>query len=235
MMIKNLDGSKIIALLHELDSSIKAPCRIVICGGAAAILGYGLKRYTGDIDILEPSPKSQIFHAIVKDISENHGLDPNWINDSVKGFIDCLSPDFQKRLAPLDADFKNLEAFILSKPDFITMKICAWREADRQDITSIGISEADISIINKNLAHYEKLRPDKAQKAHMVLSELGIHKTKELKAHEVSNLSELILFYSQQTLKTPSIEDIRKWKEQIEDGATPGAVASTIANMKRTK
>ena len=57
-MTKNLNGLKIISLLKDLDRSIAEPCRIVICGGAAAIVGYGIKRITGDIDILEPFPES---------------------------------------------------------------------------------------------------------------------------------------------------------------------------------
>lgn len=148
-MSKILNESIIISLLRELDNNIHKPCRIVICGGAAAIIGYGLKRLTGDIDILEPSPKSAAFYNVVKDLSEIHGLDPKWINDGVKGFVDYLTPDFQKRLIPLTADFKRLEVFIISKPDFITMKICAWRESDKNDVVTVGISKEDVDVISQ--------------------------------------------------------------------------------------
>jgi hypothetical protein len=139
-MTKNLNGSKIISLLKELDRHMAEPCRIIICGGAAAIIGYGMKRLTGDIDILEPFPKRASFYEAVKDLSRSHGLDPKWINDGVKGFLDDLSPDFQKRLLPLNEEFEKLHVFIISKPDLITMKICAWREADKEDIEALGIS-----------------------------------------------------------------------------------------------
>jgi hypothetical protein len=76
IMTKNLNGSRIVALLKELDSHVAEPCRIIICGGAAAIVGYGMKRLTGDIDILEPIPKSESFYKAVKDLSKSHGLDP---------------------------------------------------------------------------------------------------------------------------------------------------------------
>jgi hypothetical protein len=152
-MTKNLNGSEIVSLLQDLDRNIAEPCRIIICGGAAAIVGYGMKRLTGDIDILEPCPKSESFYKGVKDLSESHGLDPKWINDGIKGFVDCLSQDYQERLIPLSSGFVNLEVFIISKPDFITMKICAWREADKQDVTAIGISKEDLPIIHANLAY----------------------------------------------------------------------------------
>ena len=45
-MTKNLSGSKIISLLKELDRHVTEPCRIIICGGAAAIVGYGMNRFT---------------------------------------------------------------------------------------------------------------------------------------------------------------------------------------------
>ncbi len=83
-MTKNLNGSKIISLLKDLDRLVAEPCRIIICGGAAAIVGYGMKRLTGDIDILEPFPKSDSFYKAVKDLSKSHGLDPKWINDGAK-------------------------------------------------------------------------------------------------------------------------------------------------------
>ncbi|MBN1982708.1 MAG: hypothetical protein JW795_14335 [Chitinivibrionales bacterium] len=57
-MNKNFDQFKILSLLQELDRRLKKTCQIIICGGAAAIIGYGLNRTTGDIDILEPLPKN---------------------------------------------------------------------------------------------------------------------------------------------------------------------------------
>jgi hypothetical protein len=48
-------------LLKGLDNHVAEPCRIIICGEAAAIVGYGMKRLTGDIDTLEPVPKSDSF------------------------------------------------------------------------------------------------------------------------------------------------------------------------------
>lgn len=60
------------------------------------------------------------------------------------------------------------------------MKICAWREADKADIEALGISHEDLKVINSNLAHVEKHSPDRAHKAHLVLSELGAQELKIL-------------------------------------------------------
>ena len=232
-MLKDLNKSRIISLLQELDRNIKEPCRVIICGGAAAIVGYGMKRLTGDIDILEPYPKSESFYRAVKNLSEIHGLDPKWINDAVKGFVDCLSPDYVKRLIPLRVDFSNLEVFIIGKPDFITMKICAWREADSEDVKALGISKEDLSIINANLAYVARKDPDRAHKAQLVLSELGARELRILKPEEVSSLAELIQFYRQHKNKEASIEEIRKWKNEIEGGVKPSFLAKSISQSKR--
>jgi len=204
-----------------------------ICGGAAAIVGYGMKRLTGDIDILEPCPKSESFYRAVKDLSESHGLDPKWINDGTKGFVDYLSPDYQKRLMPLSAGFANLDVFIIGKPDFITMKICAWREADKEDVKALGISKEDLTIINANLAYVAKHSPDRAHKAHLVLSELGVQEVRSLKAEDVSSLAELIQFYRQHEKKEASIEEIRKWKYEIGRGLKPSFLAKSISEGKQ--
>jgi hypothetical protein len=71
-MTKSLNGSKVISLLKELDRHVAEPCRIIICGGAAAIVGYGMKRFTGDIDILEPFPKR---NSLAQSISEGQQIE----------------------------------------------------------------------------------------------------------------------------------------------------------------
>lgn len=231
-MDKSFNGSKIIALLMELDQNITQPCSVVLCGGAAAIIGYGLKRLTGDIDILEPFPKNRDFYASVEKLLKNKGLDPRAINDGAKGFIDYLHPDFRKRVVPLKAGLKNLDIYIISKADFITMKICAWRETDMQDVKSIGITRDDCAIINENLLYLARHSPDKAQKAQLVLSEIGIQISPKLTAENVTTLAELIQFYSDCTGNDASLEQIRAWKNEISSGIKYGFLTRQIENKR---
>ncbi|MDD5673248.1 MAG: DUF6036 family nucleotidyltransferase [Chitinivibrionales bacterium] len=229
---KSLNSKSIISLLHELDGLLKEPCRIIICGGAAAIVAYGLKRLTGDIDTFEHDPKTTDFFQEVKKIGEKHGLDPRWLNEGAKGYSDYLSPDFINRLVPIKHGFKKLDIFAISKPDFITMKICAWRESDKEDIKSLGVTKKDIAVIQENLAYLEKLQPAITAKAFHVLSELGLFKTKLLKSDQVKTLSELILFHNQQKGHDPEIETIRKWQNKINSGTSAGTIAQTITQSK---
>ena len=229
-MDKLFNGSKIISLLMELDQCITQPCSIILCGGAAAIIGYGLRRHTGDIDIFEPTPKNREFYRSVEKLLKKKGLDPNAINDGAKGFTDYLHPDYRKRVIPLEAGFSNLDVSVISKADFITMKICAWRETDMQDVRSIGITRDDLAIINENLRYLARHSPDKAQKAQLVLSEIGVQISPELKPQNITTLAELIQFYSNYTGTEATLEQIREWKNEISSGVKPGFLAREIEN-----
>ena len=43
---------ELIAFLHEVDELLTAPATIEVIGGAAALLAYGAKRPTKDVDCL---------------------------------------------------------------------------------------------------------------------------------------------------------------------------------------
>jgi len=230
-----LSGEKIISLLHELGALIKEPCRIIICGGAAAIVAHGLKRLTGDIDTFEPIPKVHDFYAKIKKIEEEHGLDAAWFNEGAKGYIDCLSANFKKRLISVDKGFNHLEVFAISKPDLITMKICAWRESDKDDIQSLGVGPEDLKIIAENIAHMRVLKPETADKAERVLGELGLVKMEPISAEKVSNLAELIQFYKEQTGRDALLEEIRTWKDRVSDGLRFSSLAKSLVKSKTEK
>jgi hypothetical protein len=232
-MKQQLDESQIVSILKELDSRLDEHFKIIICGGAAAIVGYGLKRFTGDIDIMEPSPKTEEFFSTVRKILEGRGLDPTSINDAAKGYADLLTPDFQNRLIPLEEGFRRLQVLIISKADFITMKLCAWREADALDIRAIGISKEDLPVIRANLAHVATHSPDKSQKAYLVLSELGVLNPQALEQEKISTLSELILFYNQNQKQDPSLELIRSWRNRMDAGEKPAAIAISLVTSKQ--
>ena len=58
---------------------------IIITGGAAMCLVHSARDMTKDIDALY-EPKSEI-NRLVEKIANEHGLPHNWLNDSVKGFM----------------------------------------------------------------------------------------------------------------------------------------------------
>jgi hypothetical protein len=58
---------------------------VIVTGGAAMCLVHSARDATKDIDALY-EPKSEI-NALAKSIAGEDGLPPDWLNDSVKGFM----------------------------------------------------------------------------------------------------------------------------------------------------
>jgi hypothetical protein len=231
-MNKNLNKTIIISLLHKLDALTQVPCRIIIGGGAAAIIGYGLNRVTGDIDIFEPIPKNSEIYSNIKKISKDMELDPKWMNDGTKGFITCLAPSFIKRLIPLNEKFKTIEVYLISKADFLTLKLSRWDESDKDDVKILGIEKEDLGIIAENLLNMDTYRPDQAQKIHFALMELGIEPQILLQANQITSLAELVMF-SQQQGADPEINTILEWKDKIKNGEKPQDIAGFIINKDK--
>jgi hypothetical protein len=217
-MNKKFDEKEIIRLLHELDDYIDEPCKIVICGGAAIIAGFGVERTTGDIDALVVDPKNKSFSESVKLVAENNDLNHDWLNDGAKGYIDNLQPSYKRRLIMVNENFKNLHVFFIGKADLITMKICAWRESDKKDIDALGVNQEDLRVIKENIEHLSKIDSSTAYKAHLVLSELNLIPSRSLRATEVKTLAELAQFFTQQQNKEPTMVQIVSWKAQVDKG-----------------
>jgi len=63
---------------------------ILITGGAALTLIFDARTTTQDIDALfRPSEEMR---TIIKRIADDHDLDYDWLNDSVKGFLTVEAP-----------------------------------------------------------------------------------------------------------------------------------------------
>lgn len=83
-----LDASGVRALFEELSARLKAAglsAQLFVVGGAAMALAYDHDRVTRDVDALF-FPASQV-RRIAEEMSADHGLEPDWLNDAAKGFL----------------------------------------------------------------------------------------------------------------------------------------------------
>lgn len=110
-------------------------------------MAFGGSRDTQDVDVIAPIPLTMQLKEKVKEVAEQLGEDPNWLNDSCKGFADYFAPDWEKRLIPINLGFKKLKIHSLGKPELILLKLKASRAKDIEDVKTIGISKEDIPII----------------------------------------------------------------------------------------
>lgn len=83
-----LDADGVRALFAELSDRLAATgvaAQLFVVGGAAMALAYDRDRLTRDVDALFiPAPEVR---QIAEEMSEPHGLEPDWLNDAAKGFL----------------------------------------------------------------------------------------------------------------------------------------------------
>jgi hypothetical protein len=135
--------------LGQISDELKARDvhgEIILTGGAAMRLVHVSQDMTKDIDALY-EPKDDI-NFIVRNIAYDEELPEDWLNDSVKGFIE---PNAQiEDLISLS----NLRVLTVSTAYLLAMKMMSSRfgEKDKEDIQvlvkKLGIRTADEAIDN---------------------------------------------------------------------------------------
>jgi len=126
--------NELIFALKELDRYVENSIEIVIIGGAAMVLYYGSTRATSDIDTLVSQGRFQEIRMGIMKVSEKLDLPENWLNESAKGFVDILPPDFVDYLISIPLETKYLKLYVLGLAEQTAMKIVALRERDLADL-----------------------------------------------------------------------------------------------------
>lgn len=150
-----LAKDKIIHLFHSLNSKLKERKingEIFLVGGAAMCLVFDARQSTKDVDAIFAPTK--FIRDFVKEIAEEEGLDEDWLNDSVKGFV-VESEDKQDILV-----LSNLTVSAPSAQYMFAMKAISSRydSYDLDDLRTL-IKVLEISDINQALEIVEKYYP----------------------------------------------------------------------------
>lgn len=85
---EELDADRLRELFQELSDRLAErgqQAQLFVVGGAAMALEYDGGRVTRDVDaVFAPGPEVR---QLAEELSAAHGLEPDWINDAVKGFM----------------------------------------------------------------------------------------------------------------------------------------------------
>lgn len=121
----SLDAKDVHALFGELSDTLGANgtrAQLFVVGGAAMALVYDHSRTTRDVDALfVPTP--EVRRAAEK-VGAAHGLEPDWLNDAVKGF---LPGDDAHPLTVFESE--SLIVQVPSPQYLLAMKLYAARDA----------------------------------------------------------------------------------------------------------
>lgn len=130
-----LDRPVLLSLLEALAvelSSAGVRGEMFIVGGAAMALAYNTRRTTRDVDAVF-EPKTAIYQAAER-VATERGLDPDWLNDAVKGFLPGHDPG-----ASVLFERPGLAVRVASPRYLLAMKVMAARvERDEDDIARLA-------------------------------------------------------------------------------------------------
>jgi len=145
---------------------------IIITGGAAMCLAHSARDATKDIDALY-EPKSEI-NVLVEKIASEYGLPPNWLNDSVKGFMNesVETADFMR--------FGCLKISVVTPEYLLAMKLMSSR-VEGQDYCDIKFllrklnirTFEDAELIIKRFFPLSRILPKTGYVIENFLEELG--------------------------------------------------------------
>ena len=152
-----MDKQEILKNLHRLNEELalkKIEGEICVFGGAFMVLTYNSRKSTKDIDAVF-APKNEFYQA-VRSLSDRYNLNPDWLNDSVKGFI---YSDFEKHLY---LELSNLKILTPAPEYILVMKLMADREDsyDEQDIKTL-LQELNIKDSKQVLDLLDTIVPEK--------------------------------------------------------------------------
>jgi hypothetical protein len=126
-----LSRESIVGLLHELNDELGrrgAKADLFLVGGAALALAYDATRATRDLDaVFLPA---EVVREAAFTLAERHGLQSDWLNDAVKGFLPGPDPAATRYF-----EDDHLTVDVASAEYLLAMKLFASRvEADAEDI-----------------------------------------------------------------------------------------------------
>lgn len=157
----------------KLDKHLHKTTRIIVGGGAALVVAYGVPISTQDVDGVPDRSSMELseFKKEVRAVGRELGISQDWLNDYFSTFLFVLPPDYGTRLITI---FKgeNLEACALGKEDLLIMKCFAGREKDIPHARILIKKGADLKIVDGRISELMGKHVPGAQKASDFLSDL---------------------------------------------------------------
>ena len=134
MSREQLNQDKLMDLFEELNTRLASKNlrgEIVLSGGSVLVLVLKARPRTKDVDaIWEPK---EVIHKLAVEIAEEHGINPDWLNDGVKGWISSIPEKkvFHK--------YSNLTIYHADLRYLLAMKCLAARPdaLDREDVKTL--------------------------------------------------------------------------------------------------
>lgn len=160
-----LDGPLMREALRRLDGHLDAPLRLVIGGGGAMILAYGIPLHTQDVDAFPVQPgQLASIQEKARLVAAELDIEPDWLNSHFETFTFALPSDYASRLREVYRG-SWLRADALGPEDLLVMKCMAGRDKDRPHARKLMREARDLDVVDRRLSELAEKGIAKASQA----------------------------------------------------------------------
>jgi len=161
-----LEPDQLRAAFAALDARLDRAVTLVVGGGSAMMLAYGLRVRTTDVDAYPRDGSFEALRPALLAVARELGLAPDWVNPWFETFAYVLPADYGDRLRPL-FDGERLAVRALGVEDLLVMKCFAGREKDVAHARALLRRKPgpDLGIVERRLQELADRRVKGAQDA----------------------------------------------------------------------
>jgi hypothetical protein len=145
-----LTAAQLTVAFQALDRLLTRPTVLIVGGGTAMMLGYGLPVRTMDVDAYPRDGSLDEIMPAVREVAKAHGLPPDWINPWFETFAYVLPPDYGARLRPVFRG-ERLTVTVLGVEDLLVMKCFAGREKDVGHARALLRRDPDLGLVERRI------------------------------------------------------------------------------------
>jgi len=142
-----LDLATLRAAFRALDARIEAPVTLVVGGGSAMMLAYGLPVRTRDVDAYTATGHLDDLAPVLRDVARELGLSSDWLNPYFETYTHVLPSDYGSRLREVFAG-ERLRVMALGVEDLLIMKCFAGREKDVGHARALLKKGPDLALVD---------------------------------------------------------------------------------------
>ena len=144
---------------------------LIMGGGGAMILAHGFPQGTTDIDAIPKGVSPEVLSELVREVAQELGIAPDWLNPYFSTFSHTLPHDYQLRLKNVFKG-KYLSVEALGKEEMLIMKCFAHRAKDRPHARALIKGKVDLDLVFARIEELKKKKIPGAEVALAFLEEL---------------------------------------------------------------
>jgi hypothetical protein len=151
--------------LRTLDEKLDHDVALIIGGGGAMILAYGIPLRTEDVDAFpRRSGELRAIQDRAREVGRELDIAPDWLNQHFETFVHVLPSDYGTRLRRVFTG-THLTADALGPEDLLIMKCMAGRDKDRPHARRLLKEPMDLELVDRYLSELAERRIPKAERA----------------------------------------------------------------------